>query len=349
MKLSAQGQTADYSQFPLPGGSMLSVNGGATGSQMADWLGTIRSFNTGAEAFAGAHAPFGEGYGYNAGTQFAFTGQEGDRNIVNGTVYFPERQYRNSQGRFLSPDPAGMGAVDPSDPQSWNRYAYVGNRPLNTVDPQGTDWGDDWGGWGGGGGSFDISISVGPGGVSFGANSSICAVGVCWDSQQAQKLQAFARAIKDKNWSALLGIEAGVFAQNLWGLGNGGCGDFGPCDGLSGVFGFSDAQLQSSTCGKNPVTGDIELSPHWWGGPKNPSCFLVDQIVMFPGGTCQTGKEVNCYVVNDGNGCKTTTCPSKIRKVDDNCIPKRTTRKTIEPVTTCVYTGVVVPPSKPRK
>jgi RHS repeat-associated protein len=32
-------------------------------------------------------------------------------------------------GRWLSPDPAGLGAVDPSNPQSWNRYAFVLNDP----------------------------------------------------------------------------------------------------------------------------------------------------------------------------------------------------------------------------
>jgi len=38
-----------------------------------------------------------------------------------------------------SPDPAGLAAVDPSNPQSWNRYAYVMNDPLDWVDPSGLD------------------------------------------------------------------------------------------------------------------------------------------------------------------------------------------------------------------
>jgi hypothetical protein len=37
----------------------------------------------------------------------------------------------------MTPDPAGLAAVNPSNPQSWNRYAYVSNNPLALVDPFG--------------------------------------------------------------------------------------------------------------------------------------------------------------------------------------------------------------------
>jgi hypothetical protein len=39
-------------------------------------------------------------------------------------------------GRFLSVDPGGS---NPSRPQSWNRYAYVQNNPINAVDPDGRE------------------------------------------------------------------------------------------------------------------------------------------------------------------------------------------------------------------
>ena len=37
------------------------------------------------------------------------------------------RQCSSQLGRSMHPDPAGLNAVDPSNPQSWNRYSYVFN------------------------------------------------------------------------------------------------------------------------------------------------------------------------------------------------------------------------------
>jgi RHS repeat-associated protein len=136
-KLSATGQTPFYAEYPYPGGSLTSEGGGLTAAQMADWLGTSRaiySYSGGNWIKSIAHAPFGETYVGNAQN---FTGQWSDADTTNTTYYFPERQYRSSQGRWLSPDPAGTSAVDPSNPQSWNRYAYVLNNPLGNVDPNG--------------------------------------------------------------------------------------------------------------------------------------------------------------------------------------------------------------------
>src|SRR5882762_1095016 len=47
------------------------------------------------------------------------------------------RKDNAAHGRWMSPDPAGLAAVNPSAPQTWNRYAYVGNSPLNATDPLG--------------------------------------------------------------------------------------------------------------------------------------------------------------------------------------------------------------------
>jgi RHS repeat-associated protein len=137
-RFSATGQTAGYSETPLPGGSIASQNGGNTGIQIADWLGTIRgnsNYTGGIVNSTGARAPFGEGYA--GAPPEAFTGQDSDGNRGNPIYWFPERQYVSTQGRWISPDPAGLAAVNPSNPQSWNRYAYVGNSPLNNVDALG--------------------------------------------------------------------------------------------------------------------------------------------------------------------------------------------------------------------
>lgn len=58
------------------------------------------------------------------------------------------RQYANTLGRFMSPDPYG-GSHDASNPQSFNRYVYALNNPLSNVDPSGKvhcDWGSNDGG-----------------------------------------------------------------------------------------------------------------------------------------------------------------------------------------------------------
>jgi len=85
-----------------------------------------------------AGLPFGDGLtceaGGNAIDNFFFAGMYLDPNGQDHTL---ARQYSPNQGRWTAPDPAGLAAVDPSNPQSWNRYAYVLNNPLSFVDPLG--------------------------------------------------------------------------------------------------------------------------------------------------------------------------------------------------------------------
>ncbi|MDR3414046.1 MAG: RHS repeat-associated core domain-containing protein, partial [Formivibrio sp.] len=59
-----------------------------------------------------------------------------DHDVETDTDYAQFRQYSNAQGRWLSPDPYG-GSYNWRNPQSFNRYAYVGNNPLADVDPSG--------------------------------------------------------------------------------------------------------------------------------------------------------------------------------------------------------------------
>jgi RHS repeat-associated protein len=64
-----------------------------------------------------------------------------DRSSTTGLDYAVNRQYDSRQGRFTQADPLGMGATSLADPQSLNMYSYVGNDPMNRVDPDGQFWG----------------------------------------------------------------------------------------------------------------------------------------------------------------------------------------------------------------
>ena len=79
--------------------------------------------------------PFGEEMPVEAGVNARkFTGHE--RDAETGLDYMMARYYRGQFGRFASPDPSDE-SVDLEQPQSWNRYSYVLNNPMNLVDPDG--------------------------------------------------------------------------------------------------------------------------------------------------------------------------------------------------------------------
>lgn len=65
-----------------------------------------------------------------------YTGYQKDDE--SGLEFAQARYYNTGHGRFTSVDPLTASA-DAADPQSFNRYAYVGNDPLNFVDPSGLE------------------------------------------------------------------------------------------------------------------------------------------------------------------------------------------------------------------
>jgi RHS repeat-associated protein len=67
-----------------------------------------------------------------------FTGYENDSE--SELDYAQARYYKSQHGRFTSVDPT-MASADIINPQSFNRYIYVGNNPLNITDPTGEIWG----------------------------------------------------------------------------------------------------------------------------------------------------------------------------------------------------------------
>jgi RHS repeat-associated protein len=118
----------------------------------ADHLGSPRAWTDDSGNLVARHdyLPFGKelfaGYGtrttdrgYASNTQ-----ADGQRKQFEGAVRDPEtgldlmgaRYYASAQGRFTSADPL-LASGQPSNPQSWNRYSFVLNRPLNLIDPSG--------------------------------------------------------------------------------------------------------------------------------------------------------------------------------------------------------------------
>jgi RHS repeat-associated protein len=82
---------------------------------------------------------------------FTFTGTEYD--AETGLYYYRARYYDASTGRFISKDPIGFAGGDT------NLYRYVGNNPINWIDPMGL--------WSSG---VEAYTPYGGGGISFGQN-----------------------------------------------------------------------------------------------------------------------------------------------------------------------------------
>jgi RHS repeat-associated protein len=79
------------------------------------------------------YLPFGEILSIDSGiSTHKFTGDERDPETSLDHTWF--RQYSSQFGRWTSPD-RHRGKL--LNPQSLNRYTYVGNNPMNMVDPSG--------------------------------------------------------------------------------------------------------------------------------------------------------------------------------------------------------------------
>jgi RHS repeat-associated protein len=125
-------------------------NTAATGSGTkyitADHLGSTRLVTdaTGNVLARHDYLPFGEeipalfgnrssvtGYNNSDDTKQKFTAKE--RDTESGLDNFRARYDSSSVGRFMNPDPSILG-IAIGDPQSWNLYSYVRNRPTRFVD-----------------------------------------------------------------------------------------------------------------------------------------------------------------------------------------------------------------------
>jgi RHS repeat-associated protein len=178
-----------------PGGQLLALQSADANFYWAhtDRLGSGRKLTnaSGAVVYRAEFDPHGQQlYEWASGgatflNSHKFTGYE--RDWATNLDYAKARTYTRYRGRFLQPDPMGIAAADVTNPQSLNRYGYVGNDPANFVDPSGLNseappiirietWepGPWWNyfvwmllfGWGGGGGGYQ-PVGGGGGGLDF--------------------------------------------------------------------------------------------------------------------------------------------------------------------------------------
>ncbi|MFN0140348.1 MAG: RHS repeat domain-containing protein [Pyrinomonadaceae bacterium] len=96
--------------------------------------------------------PFGEEIGVGVGgrseiLKYSSTGLDNIRKRFTGYEKDSEtdldfaqaRMYQNRHGRFSTVDPL-MASASPLNPQTFNRYTYTGNNPINLTDPSGLKW-----------------------------------------------------------------------------------------------------------------------------------------------------------------------------------------------------------------
>lgn len=116
-----------------------------------DWQGSVRTVtNKGAYVVSRTdHQPFGEEIGAGVGLRTAQQGFGGisalrqsygltERDAGSGLQHTWWRKLETFAGRWARPDPY-KGSMNTGDPQSFNRYSYVANDPINMVDPTGLD------------------------------------------------------------------------------------------------------------------------------------------------------------------------------------------------------------------
>ena len=137
---------------PHNGRHLVTYVNGLTFFDFQDQVGTerVKMTQDGTHYKSTRSLPFGDGQ-VGSGPDLGltgpdhFTGQELDSE--SNLTHFWFRQFSATQGRWMSPDPAGAVAENLGDPQSWNRYLYALNNPLNLVDPLGLDTCYELHGW----------------------------------------------------------------------------------------------------------------------------------------------------------------------------------------------------------
>src|SRR5579859_5599842 len=108
----------------------------------ADHLGTARTQIQAGQTtpcYDADFYPFGgeRAITHTCDSAYKFTGKE--RDSESGLDDFGARFDSSNLGRFLTPDPS-HASIRLDNPQTWNRYTYVLNNPLELIDPTGELW-----------------------------------------------------------------------------------------------------------------------------------------------------------------------------------------------------------------
>lgn len=308
MKLALMnGQTLVNAFVKLPGGARaIYGSGGLAYYRHADHLGNSRLATTPGRAkyYDVAYAPYGEDYNGSGTTpDLAFTDENQDtvKNGWSANLYdFMLREYRTAHGRWTSPDPASLGVVDPTNPQTWNRYAYVLNNPMALIDLLGDDY------------CMGYDDDQEP------TNSEWCGeAGGTWvnvDPNPGQSCTPGGATSCNPPSSPGVGCTSG---SNCTGQAGGGGG------GKSGGKQAKKKNLQSATCNVNGALKRVELDA-FYGRKNQPFNHATAQLeVEWKGnGQCVTftglgtNGDVQCYQYNAAGGCQETTCPADYRSVN---------------------------------
>jgi len=180
-----------------------------------------------------------------------FTGKQ--RDAESGNDYFGARYYGSSMGRFTSPDEA-FANFDQKDPQSFNMYSYVENKPLSATDPDGHDVHVCIQG----GQCFDATDDQwkalqqsAPSNVTFqltplGTGTVSCNGSVCGTAQY------FERGMQDESGGELMGIAGGMAIGKVVGAVAG---------AVAGWFGRGAAEEGGVVIGRTSELGEGALGP----------------------------------------------------------------------------------------
>jgi RHS repeat-associated protein len=138
-RIDMSGQALLLASISLPGGGKMLIQPTSTEYDRPDFQGNVALQSNTNQTLRGGiveYSPFGQTY--NGVTDYGFNDGSTEA-LASWTFDTPSRLLHGKQGRWISPDPAGIAAASLDNPQTLNAYAYASNDPLIFSDPSGLD------------------------------------------------------------------------------------------------------------------------------------------------------------------------------------------------------------------